>query len=152
MKYLKLFENKTLDDILDKINKEGMSSLTELEQDFLDKFSSGDHKEVERKIKNKKDTYKEILSYDPRNDDQEAYKEIGQAFGIQDMNFKNWSDKEIKEEQYSHLWDQLYDEDMNSFLRKYRLPDTIIETPWDKLPKSVTKMFKDYIKDIGMLD
>jgi predicted oxidoreductase (fatty acid repression mutant protein) len=152
MKYLKLFENKTLDNILDKINKEGMSSLTDLEKDFLDKFSSGDYKEAERKIKNKKDTYKSILTYDPREDNPNVYKEIGQTFGVEDMSFKNWSDKEIEDEKYSILWNQLYDEDMNSFLRKYNLPDHIEETPWNKLPKSVTKMFKEYIKDIGMLD
>ena len=97
MRYLKLFENKTLDDILDKINKEGMSSLTDLEKDFLDKFSSGDHKDVERQIKNKKDTNKGILAYDPRTDDPDFYKEVGKEFGLEDMSFKNWSDKEIED-------------------------------------------------------
>jgi hypothetical protein len=152
MKHLKLFENKTLDEILDKISKDGMDSLTSLEKEFLDKFSNGDHKETEKKLKNKKNTYKSIMSYDPREDDPEAYREIGQVFGIEDMSFKNWSDKEIEDGKYGILWDQLYDEDMYSFLRKYNLPDNTNETPWDKLPKSVVKMFKEYIKDIGMLD
>jgi len=152
MKHLRLFENKTLDDILDKISKSGMGSLTSLEKDFLDKYSSGDHKEVEQELKNKKEKYKGIMTYDPREDDTDFYKEVGQSFGIDDMNFKNWSDKEIEDGKYGILWDQLYDEDMNSFLRKYNLPDTINETPWDKLPKSVSKLFKEYIKDIGMLD
>ena len=35
MKYLKSFENKIIDNILDKINKSGMDSLTNLEQSYL---------------------------------------------------------------------------------------------------------------------
>jgi hypothetical protein len=152
MKHLRLFENKTLDDILDKMSKNGMDSLTELEKEFLHSFSDGTYKEVERKLKNKINKYKNILSYDPRDDDPEIYKEIGKSFGIEDMSFKNWSDKEIEESKYEILWNELYDDDMNSFLKKYNLSDNINEYPWDKLPNSITKLFKQYIKDIGILD
>lgn len=151
MKHLKLFENKTLDDILDKISKGGMSSLTELEKDFLDKFSNGDHKAAEQSIKNRNATYKGIMNYDPREDDPDVYKEIGSVFGV-DMNFNTWSDKEIEHNKYGILWDQMYDDDMNTFLRKNNLPDNIAELPWDKLPKPIVKIFKQHIKDIGMLD
>ena len=152
MKYLKLFENKTLDDILDKISKSGMGSLTELEKDFLDKYSSGGHKAVEQSIKNRNNSYKGIMTYDPREDDTDFYKEIGKPFGIEDMNFKNWSDKEVEDGKYAILWDQLYDDDMNSFLGRYNLPNETNEIPWDKLPKPIVKLFKQHIKDIGMLD
>ena len=39
MKYLKLFENKLLDDIIDKMSSQGKSSLTELEQEYLNSYS-----------------------------------------------------------------------------------------------------------------
>ncbi len=151
MKYLKLFENKILDDLLDKISKSGMGSLTELEKDFLDKFSKGEHKAAEQSINNRNNSYKGILQYDPRKDDPEVFKEIGQQFSV-DMNFSNMTDKEIEDGRFEHLWDQLYDDDMNSFLGRYNLPQETSEIPWDKLPKSIVKVFKQHIKDIGMLD
>ena len=152
MKYLKLFENVMLDNILDKISKTGMGSLTSLEKEFLDKFSNGQHQEVETKINQKNNKYKGILEYDPRKDDPDTYKEIGKGFGIEDMNFNDWSDKEIEDGKYLILWNQLYDEDMYSFLQQYQLPVETSETPWDKLPKAIQKSFRKYIKDIGMLD
>jgi predicted oxidoreductase (fatty acid repression mutant protein) len=152
MKHLKLYESKTLDDILDKISRSGMGSLTNLEKDFLDKYSRGEHKAAEQSIDNRNTKYKGIMEYDPRKDDQDVYREIGKTFGVEDMNFSDWSDKEIEDGKFGILWDQLYDDDMESFLRRYNLPSETSETPWDKLPKSVVKMFKQHIKDIGMLD
>jgi len=151
MKYLKLFENITLDNILDKISKSGMDSLTALEKEFLSKFSQGEHERIEQKIKEKNKRYKGMLAYDPRNDNTDFYKKSGDMFGL-DMNFNKWSDKEIDDTKYQHLWDGFYDEDMDSFMRKYALPNGTDELPWDELPKEVSKLFKQYIKDIGMLD
>lgn len=45
MKYLKKFENyhqAKVDDILDKINKSGINSLTQIEKDYLDAFGKDD--------------------------------------------------------------------------------------------------------------
>jgi hypothetical protein len=151
MKYLKLFENKTLDDILDKINLTGMDSLTELEKDFLNRFSKGNHKDVEKKIEDKKKVYRGISAYDPREDDTDFYKEIGKQFGIDDMNFDDWSDEEILDGKYLQLWDQLYDEDMDNFLLRYKLPDNYKEYPWDKLPEKTKEFFKKYLKDVGII-
>ena len=152
MKYLKLFENKTLDDILDKISRNGMDSLTELEKEFLNKYNSGDYKEVEQKINNKIDTYKSIMTYDPRQDDTDFYKEIGKPFGIDNMNFDDWTEEEILDTKYSHLWDSLYDEDMDNFLFKHKLPNNYKEFPWHKLPEKSKEFFKKYVNDIGLLD
>ena len=152
MKYLKLFENKVLDDILDKISKDGMDSLTDLEKDFLNKFGDNKHQQVENKIKEREKNYKGVLSYDPRKDDTDFYKETGKEFGIDDMNFDDWSDEEIEDGKYSHLWDGLYDEDMDSFMRQYKIPEELSQMPWDKLPVKVKENFKKYIYDIGMLD
>ena len=152
MKYLKLFENHILDIILDKINKSGMGSLTTSEKEFLDKFSKGEHQELEKELSDKKDIYKGILSYDPRKDDTDFYKETGQQFGIEDMNFNNWTEEEIEDSKYCLLWDELWDEDMDGFLRQYKLPDSVNEIAWDKLPPQIKKSFKIFIKDIGLLD
>ena len=54
MKHLMRYEgytsNERLDDILDKISKYGIKSLTELEKEFLDSHSSGKEKESHEKI------------------------------------------------------------------------------------------------------
>jgi len=150
MKYLKIFENKTLDDILDKISRSGMSSLTELEKEFLDKYSRGEHKEVEQKIKEKLNKVKSFIDYDPRKDN-DFYKEMGDDNGL-NMDFSNWSNEDIEEGRCEILWEQMYDEDMNNFLGKYNLPAELREKPWDKLPQYIQKYFKQFIKDIGMFD
>ena len=46
MKHIKLFENHTLDTILDKINDHGMDSLTTIENEWLQKHSK-DEKDTE---------------------------------------------------------------------------------------------------------
>jgi hypothetical protein len=152
MKYVKLFENHMLDVILDKIFRTGMGSLSTSEKNFLDKFSKGEHQEIEKELNDKKDIYKGILTYDPRKDDTDVYKEIGQQFGIEDMNFNDWTEEEIEENKYCLLWDQLWVEDMDGFLRQYKLPDNVNEIAWDKLPPQIKKSFKTFIKDIGLLD
>ncbi len=51
MKYLKSFENKTLDRILDKISSVGFNSLSNDEKDFLDKHSKNqDTDEIEKDL------------------------------------------------------------------------------------------------------
>ena len=50
MKHLKTFEgyhDEHLDSILDKINRSGMDSLTSIEKDFLNAYSSGDNDKME---------------------------------------------------------------------------------------------------------
>ena len=49
MKFIKTFETSKLDNILDKINKSGINSLTQLEKDWL-KFHAEDKEEDKEKI------------------------------------------------------------------------------------------------------
>lgn len=57
MKHLMRYEGysiqERIDDILDKISKYGMSSLTSLEKEFLDSYSKGNEKEMHDKISKK---------------------------------------------------------------------------------------------------
>lgn len=54
MKYIKKYENKILDNILDKIYDTGMESLTNLEKEYLNKYSTDkDTSFVKREIKTK---------------------------------------------------------------------------------------------------
>lgn len=51
MRYESYSEQERLDDILDKLSKYGKSHLTDIENQFLDSWSSGSEKEVHDKIK-----------------------------------------------------------------------------------------------------
>lgn len=75
MKYVKLFESKLLDDILDKILSDGKESLTRWEKEFLSKHGTpeGDKMEQELNEKPSKDVDKyellwiELDEYDKHN-------------------------------------------------------------------------------------
>jgi len=78
------YENYTIidrqDDILDKISKQGINSLTEIEKEFLDSFKSGDEDTIHKKM---------ILSDIGRLTDDWNFFE----FEISDV--KNWGDKKV---------------------------------------------------------
>jgi hypothetical protein len=53
MKYLKMFENKILDDILDKISEDGEKNLTTWEREYLAAFDTPKQKQMEAELENK---------------------------------------------------------------------------------------------------
>jgi len=59
MKYLKTFESFDMDDLLDKINKSGINSLTSLEKDFMKAHSEGDEEKLQEiEIKSRAKVFK----------------------------------------------------------------------------------------------
>ena len=128
MRHLKLFENNTLDNILDKISDNGMDSLTDLEREFLKKYNSGNYQDVEDKLTGK-NNQKSLSGID-----------------------KDYTDVETADNKYAELWNLLYDEDMAVFTNTYRLPYDITEKPWNSLPKYVHGYFIEYVKEAGLLD
>ena len=110
MKYLKIFENKILDDILDKISLEGEKNLTSWEREYLASYEDI-HKrkkmEDDKSERDKKeDNYKSLGEYDPREDDTDFYKKLGDDTGVGDNmdNFlKNMSDDQYKGHQEVYL-------------------------------------------------
>ena len=95
MKYIKLFENKILDDILDKISEKGKESLTKLELDYLKSMESDEEGRTidpyaTEKVRKKMEREKEIKNFskfDPRKDDK--LKKYG-------FDFRDWSDEDRK--------------------------------------------------------
>ena len=66
MRYLKTYENKILDNILDKIGKSGKDSLSPLEKEYLDKISKDQStKDVQQEM-NKKEYVDEIGPYEAK--------------------------------------------------------------------------------------
>jgi flavin-dependent dehydrogenase len=68
-------------------------------------------------------------------------KEAGKEFAIDNMNFDDWSDEDIEDGKYSHLWDGLYDEDMDWFIKQFKIPEEMTQYPWHKLPIKVKENF-----------
>jgi len=66
MKFLKKYEDKTLDNILDKIGKSGKDSLSPLEKEYLDKFSKGQSTTGVLKEMDKKEYVDEIGPYEAK--------------------------------------------------------------------------------------
>jgi uncharacterized protein DUF6576 len=143
MKHVKLYENKVLDDILDKISDKGYDSLTTIEKEYMDNYDSDKGEDIKSQIETGKDNYETGKEYDPR-DDKEFFAELG-------IDFSNWTDEQIEDGRYLLMWDELRDEDMEEFVHVNGYPIDIAKQPWDNLHISIRTKFKNYIDDSGML-
>jgi hypothetical protein len=163
MKYLKVFESKILDDILDKISNEGEKTLTSWEREYLASYDDvhkrtkmeDEHKKREASAKEKDDKYKSFGEYDPREDDTDFYKELGDLTGVGDDmdNFlKNMSDEDYKEGQLEQFWDMIDDEDINEFFDSFHVYGDYGTTRWEDLPKDVKQKFQMYLIQKGYIN
>lgn len=142
MKYLKLFENKTLDDILDKMSLHGKESLSKLELDYLNSFQSGNQDKVKKEL-DRESNLKSVTKYDPRNDN-DYYKKMG-------MSFSEWSDDDIEEGKLYILWNELTPDEMSNFLKSNDLDDKVGELPWDKLSDDNKELFELFLYENDLL-
>jgi hypothetical protein len=156
MKYLKIFENKILDDILDKISEDGEKNLTSWEKEYLASFGDENKRnQMEKEKKEKEKKSKSLGSYDPRKDDTDFYKNIGDEFGMGDEMsdyIKNMSDDDYIQNKIMIMWDSLYEEDMDEFFNKYKIMNEFIDKPWDELPEKVKELFGEYLLWKGYID
>lgn len=142
MKYLKLFENKTLDDILDKMSLHGKESLSKLELDYLNSFQSGNQDKVKKEL-DRESNLKSVTKYDPRNDN-DYYKKMG-------MSFSEWSDDDIEEGKLYILWNELTPDEMSNFLKSNDLDDKVGELPWNKLSDDNKELFELFLYENDLL-
>jgi len=161
MKYIKIFENKILDDILDKISEDGEKNLTSWEREYL--ASYGDiHKRTELENNmGKSETnddekgHKSFGEYDPRKDDTDFYKELGDDVGVgsnMDDWIKNMSDDEYKENQVEMFWDRLDDDEINDFFDRFSIRGDFATKTWEQIPKELKNTFIQYLLQMGYID
>jgi len=143
MKYLKLYENKILDDILDKISEKGKDSLTKLELDYLNNYYTSDKNKYEKEI-NKTKELKDISDYDPRKD-KEFFDEVG-------MDFSNWSDEDIDDGRLHIIWDKLSDELMNNFIKSNELDEKVYKLSWQNLDDDIKELFQVFLYENGIIE
>lgn len=156
MKYLKIFENKILDDILDKISEDGEKNLTSWEREYLASYSDTTKiNKMEKEKEERERKAKSLGSYDPREDDTDFYKNVGGDFGMgeeMDDYMKNMSDDQYFQDRLQVMWDSLYEEDMDEFFVKYKIVNELIDKPWDKLPEKVKELFGEFLLWKGYID
>ena len=124
MKYLKIFENKILDDILDKMSN-GEQSLTTWEKDYLASYSDF-HKredmEKQKRLSDKPEFVEDEL-------DPSMYpNEDGTIDPVEDE-FKETEDH----------WNSIDDGDLNEFFKRFDLPGDYGSTSWDDIPREIKK-------------
>jgi len=149
MKYLKSFENNVLDDVLDKISKNGIKSLTPSENKLLKNYFKGDTKELENIVRQNKNKVEGILDYDPREDSM-FFKKLSDKTLIP-FDFSEYNDDEIEEEKYGIIWDELDEEDVDHFVQFFDIKDAKVKDyykDWDSLSKETQNLFKKYIDKI----
>jgi len=123
MKYLKLFEKKVLDDILDKILSDGEETLTKWEQDYLSKYGTPEGEAME----------------------EETKPEIPDAFK------DNPNDSEFDEREIIEYWDEFEDNEMHEFLTEFKVMPEFKNKPWHKLPDSIKERFQEFLTHKGYL-
>lgn len=146
MKIIKTFESFQSDRILDKISRNGMNSLTELEKEYLDAYSLNkpNVKSLEKDLDDRDDKISGTLNYDPR-EDNEFFKDQG-------MDFSDWSDEDIEDGRFNIIWDDISNDDIEKFIIIYKIDRSILTDndkdflTWDKLPYDVKENFIDYIQ------
>ena len=103
----------------------------------------------------KEDNYKSLGEYDPREDDTDFYKKLGDDTGVGDNmdNFlKNMSDDQYKGHQLEIFWDRIDDEDINEFFDTFHVYDDFGTTRWKDLPKEVQQKFQMFLIEKGYIN
>lgn len=176
MKYIKLFESKVLDDILDKMSSLGKESLTDLEKEYLSSYNDIHKKtSIEQKIRK----HNEPIVEEPNSDDPEVIRLWNEIPSNDMVNFikSNELDDNIDELDWNKLtddvkelfqvylyendllgsddepsidvaeiWNTLEENEVYDFLSSNELPLNLIEKQWDKLPNEVKSIFMKYAK------
>lgn len=141
MKYLKLYENKILDDILDKISDVGEQQLTPWEREYLAAFGTGKQDEMEAE-RNKENT--EDVNYaTPFN------QEVG---GDMDDYMQNMNDAAELLDQVENFWDTISDDEVEEFFDKFSVYGDFHTKKWDELPPELQELFIKYLVQKGYIE
>ena len=139
-------ENSRLNYILDKIERYGLKSLSPKEKEFLDNKSlDKDTEELERFFDNNSRELESRIEYDPREDPNDFYDELG-------IDFSHWSDEDIDKGRYEIIWNDLDEETINHFFKYFNIDENKYLNDEGYLPghipEEIFNDFKKYVKEI----
>lgn len=150
MKYLKTFESKSLDDVLDKVAKTGMKSLTPSEDRLLKNYYKGDVEKLELDLRDKKERIKGQKEFNPKEDSMYFLKKPDKSY----VPFE-YTDDMFEMDKYGMIWDEIDNEDLDHFIEYHDIKDgkkeigkEIIHRPWDELSDETQLKFKEYIDEM----
>jgi molybdopterin converting factor small subunit len=122
-----IYNDILLDNILDKINNDGINNLNELEKEYLNKYNKPEQFEIKNKILNNKDNNNlEILFENISNIDD--YDEI------------------------KYYWYSINDIKMYDFINSFELDENVSDYDWDDLNPEIQKYFEIFLFEIGFID
>lgn len=123
MKYIKTFEGKALDNILDKISSGGEETLSAWEKDYLKAYGT------------------------PKGDkmDFDMKPELPAAFK------NNPNESQFDETEMIEFWGTLDNDEMHEFLTTYKVMPEVRNKDWYKLPDGVKDRFQEFLTKKGYL-
>lgn len=135
MKYLKIFENKILDDILDKISDNGEKDLTSWEREYLAAFDTPKQQEMEEELNTppKAEVEDEVSS--------NTIEDIINSGGVED-----------NEKEFEMFWEKLTDDELNEFFDSFSVYGDYGTTRWEELPQDVKNLFVTYLIQKGYIN
>lgn len=130
MKYIKIYEDKFLDDILDKINIAGIDNLSDLEKEYLNKYDKPDHNKIKTAL----------LKSQEENKLNTLFHNI------------NLTDIDDFENDIKKYWYSLDKKDMKDFIDSNELDDDIINNEWEDLTKDIQEQFQVFLFELGIIE
>lgn len=113
-----------LNDIIDKLSKDGMDSLSNLEKEYLNNYSDiNKREEIEGRMFGNNEPENSVDEIENSHDD---------------------------ENYYSGIWNNLRDEDIEDFIYSYNLPHDVANQSWDRLHISIRNKFKKFVDEIDL--
>lgn len=143
MKYIKLFENKILDNILDKISDEGEKNLTTWEREYLASYS-----DVHKRNQMEEDIKKKDSANDKEVDVAELMGDVNSDSEFAD----DGDDESVKLPELEMHWNGIMDDDLNEFFDAFNVYGDYGNTPWENLPNDIKYRFQMYLKQKGYID
>jgi len=137
MKYLKVFENKILDDILDKISDNGEKDLTAWEREYLAAFDTPKQKAMEDDLENPKE-------------EEEVQDEVSSTT-IDDIINSGGIDDSGEDKELEMFWDKLTDEEINDFFDRFGVQGDYATRKWEELPNDLKNTFIQYLVQMGYI-
>jgi len=135
MKYLKIFENKILDDILDKISDNGEKDLTAWEREYLASYDTPKQQEMEAEL----------------NAPIEVEDEVSSSTIDDIINSGGDMDDPKEDKEVEMYWEKLTDDEINDFMDRFSIQGDYATKRWEELPNELKNVFIQYLVQMGYL-
>jgi len=124
-----------IDIILDHVSKYKIDNISKIEKKYLDQYDTDNSENLEEVLNERVKYYKRALLYDIKN-----------AFFYDEEFLGDLTESDLKETRLNILWEILLDDDLETFIKIYKVPYMEIGGDWDNLSIQCKDKFEDYWK------